>query len=128
MFSAPNILYTCPMKVDDVTLYRVSSSSWYTRSGVVRLGAPVTSSAIFFFMSATTLAAAAEWPVALPRSSIWAYVWSRFLAASSTRVGMLILARLSATPDVLSAITTRSGFLAAMASTLGLRPERLVLG
>src|SRR5436190_24368025 len=98
------------------------------RSGVARFGASFTSAAIFAFMSATTLVASAEWPVALPRSAIWAYAWSRFLAASSTSVGMLTLARLSANPVVLSAITTRSGFLAAMASTLGFSPERSVLG
>jgi hypothetical protein len=76
----------------------------------------------------TVAAASVGWPVSLPTSTIWAYASSMVLAAGATYVGILSAASCSTILLVFWLTTTRSAFFPAMASALGLSPDRSVIG
>jgi hypothetical protein len=64
----------------------------------------------------------------VPRSPSWAYESSRVCAAGARKTGIFRRVSWSDTLLVSFEITTRSGFLAAIASAFGVKPDRSVFG
>ena len=79
---------------------------------------------ILDFIWPTSSAASPTWPVATPSCSICWYTSSKVVAAGSESTGMSSCPRLAVRPAVSSATITRSGCLAAIASTFGSSAER----